>query len=325
MNRHIKTLLAVFVAFSFLAIKGNAQFYNGHQMSFGKNRVQYDEFTWSYYRLDRYDVFYYEDGRNLAEYTVKYAEQSMSRLERFFGYKIEQRVQFLVFNRLSDFRQSNIGLITGQDEYNIGGTTTINRNKAFLYFEGDFNLFDKQIDAAVSQLLLNELIYGNELLDNVTNSTLINLPVWFTEGLTAYLSKNWDPDTENRVKDGILNDTYTKFNRLTGEDAIYAGHSFWKYVADIYGESVIPSIIYLTSISKSIKSGFLEVLGMSLKSLTNDWAGYYLDMFTAENGYTDPSEDGVILTKPKKNTRYQQTRLSPDGSQLAYVTNSSGL
>ena len=44
----------------------------------------------------------------------------------------------MVYNRLTDFRQSNIGLVTGKDEYNIGGTTNVIQNKAFLYFEGDY-------------------------------------------------------------------------------------------------------------------------------------------------------------------------------------------
>lgn len=300
------------------------QFYNGHQMSFGKNRVQYNEFVWSFNRYEKYDVYFNEDGKNLAEYTSDYASQIIPRIEGFFDYTLENRIQFIVYNRLSDYRQSNVGLVTGKDEYNIGGITNVNRNKVFLYFEGDYDDFDVQITASVTRILVNEMVNGTNLLSNVTNATLSNIPQWYSEGLIAYLSKQWDIETENYVKDGILSGRYEKFNRLTGPDAIYAGHSFWKYIADTYGESVIPSVLYLTSISKSIKTGFSNVLGMKLKDLTYEWIGYYMTMFSQDEGKPATPSSGKVLKKTKKGVTYQNIQISPSGNYLSYVTNERG-
>jgi hypothetical protein len=308
-----------------LSLTGFSQFYNGHQMSFGKNRVQYNEFVWSFYRHVKYDVYFNEDGKNLADYTADYAEQIIPRVEAFFDYTMEKRILFVVYNRLTDYRQSNIGLITGKDEYNIGGTTNVSRNKAFLYFEGDFDNYDEQITAAVTRIVVGEMLNGTDLLDNVTNATLINIPKWYSEGLVAYLSRQWDIETENLVKDGIVNGRYEKFNRLTGDDAVYAGHSFWKYIADTYGESVIPNIVYLTSISKSIKTGFLNVLGLSLKELSYEWTGYYLNLFADDEGKQKTPDSGKMLKKTKKGIVYQGIKLSPTGNYLTYVTNNMGL
>ncbi len=300
------------------------QFYNGHQMSFGKNRVQYNEFVWSFNRYERYDVYYNEDGKNLSEYTADYVSQILPRIEGFFDYTLENRIQFIVYNKQSDFRQSNVGLVTGKDEYNIGGITNVNRNKVFLYFEGNYDDLDIQITASITRILVNEMINGSDLLSNVTNATLTNVPMWYSEGLVAYLSKQWDVETENYVKDGILNGKYEKFNRLTGNDAIYAGHSFWKYIADTYGESVIPSILYLTSISKSIKTGFSNVLGMRLKDLTYEWTGYYMTLFAQDEGKEATPSSGKVLKKTKKGVVYQNVQISPSGNYLSYVTNDRG-
>ncbi len=318
-----KRLLILFLAG--ISLTGQSQFYNGHQMSFGKNRVQYNDFVWSFYRHEKYDVYFNEDGRNLAEYTADYAEQIIPRIEAFFDYTLERRILFVVYNRLTDFRQSNIGLVTGKDEYNIGGTTTINRNKAFLYYEGSFDKYDEQITAAITRIVVNEMLNGSALIDNVANSTLINVPVWYSEGLVAYLSKQWDIETENIVKDGIVSGKYEKFNRLTGKDAIYAGHSFWKYIADTYGESVIPSIIYLTSISKSIKTGFSNVLGLNIKDLSYEWTGYYLNLFADDENRQKTPESPALLKKPKKGVVYEKIKISPTGNYLTYVTNDLGL
>ena len=46
----------------------SAQFYNGSQLSFGKNRVQYQDQNWEYYRTEQFDVYFYPTGKELAEY-----------------------------------------------------------------------------------------------------------------------------------------------------------------------------------------------------------------------------------------------------------------
>ena len=119
----IRILAYILLTFIFLQLKG--QFYNGHQMQFGKNRVQYNNFYWNYFRFDRFDIYYNEDGKNLAKYAADFAETEISHLESTFDYSLDRRIIFIVYNKLSDFRQSNIGLVTGKSETNIGGTFKI--------------------------------------------------------------------------------------------------------------------------------------------------------------------------------------------------------
>ncbi|MEZ5146178.1 MAG: hypothetical protein R2759_03550 [Bacteroidales bacterium] len=42
-----------------------------------------------------------------------------------------------------------------------------------------------------------------------------------------------------------LSGRFDKFNQLTGTEATYAGHAFWRYIAEKYGESSISNIIYM--------------------------------------------------------------------------------
>ncbi|MFW6328413.1 MAG: TolB family protein [Bacteroidota bacterium] len=315
-------LLFILLSTGFSQLYG--QFYNGHQMTFGKNRVQYNDFYWQYYRYERFDTYFNQDGRELAEYTTEVAEREITRLESFFDYSLEQRVIFLIYNKLSDFRQSNIGLVTGKDEYNVGGVTQVNKNKVFLFFEGDYEKFDEQISAAIAEVIINEMLYGSAIRENVTNSTLISLPEWYISGLISYVSVGWNIRIEDRVKDGILSERYEKFNRLLDEDAKYAGHSFWRYIGLAYGESVIPNILYLTRVNKNTNYGFLYVLGLSIKELSYDWLGYYINAYEEMEQQTGFPEDGKVLDKTKKDRRYQQIKISPTGTYIAYVTNEDG-
>jgi len=322
-----KKLINTIILLSLLVkgIETSAQFYNGHKMNFGKNRVQYNSFYWSFIRYERFDTYFNEYGKTIAEYTAEYAEKELARIENLFDYNLDKRIIFVVYNKLTDFRQSNIGLITGNTDNNIGGVTQIDRNKVFIYFEGDYNKLEQQISGAIVQVLIGEMIYGIDLKQNVASSTLLNLPEWFVKGLVAYISKDWDIETENKVRDGILSGRYKKFSRLVGEDATYAGHSFWKYIAEVYGETVIPSIIYVTKIQKNANVGFLYILGSPLKSLSRDWRQFYIDSFSDfEEQTTAISEQGKIQKRPHRKRVYQQIKVNPNGKYIAYVTNQMG-
>jgi len=301
-----------------------AQFYNGMQMNFGKNRVQYNNRYWKYYRFERFDVYSYENGTDLSLYVADFVEKELALIERFFDYDIERRIIFLTYNKLSDFRQSNIGLVSEAEEYNIGGTTKIIQNKVFLYFDGDHMNFERQIRAAIAEVLLTEMMYGKGIKDNLTSSTMINLPEWYLEGLISFVSNPWDYEMENRVKDGIVSGKYKKFVNLQDDDARYAGHSFWKYVADLYGVSIIPQILYITKINKNAETGFHYVLGSKLKELSIDWTAYYLGLYTSTEDSAGLPDRGKILKKPHKRRVYQNIRISPDGRMVAYVTNQKG-
>ena len=82
------------------ANSGFAQFYNGTQMNFGKNRVQYREFLWSEYRFERYDTYYYVGGQDVAGFVSRIAEDEILAVEKMFDYKLDGRLSLLVFNKL---------------------------------------------------------------------------------------------------------------------------------------------------------------------------------------------------------------------------------
>jgi len=321
-----KTLFFLYV-FVLLITSGSpagAQFYNGMQMTFGKNRVQFSDNYWKFYRFDRFDVYSYEEGTDLSLYVADFVEKELPLIERFFDYEIEQRLIFICYNKMSDFRQSNIGLSSGDEEYNTGGTTEIIQNKVALWFQGDHVELERQIRAAIAEVLINEYMFGKGMFSNVANTTTINLPDWYVKGLISFVANPWDYAIENRVKDGINSGKFDRLVKLTDEDAVYAGHSLWKYIADLYGAQIIPNILYLTKVNKSVEDGFMYVLGQKIKEISNDWSAYYLGMYMSadEKGEFPGKQFRVI--KPKKETVIQRPEISPDGRYLSYVTNREG-
>lgn len=305
------------------ALGGSAQFYNGSQQEFGKNRVQYTDFLWQSYRFPEIETYFYKEGRDVAKYVSISAMRNKKELEKFFDYTLDERVQFVVYNTQSDFRQSNIGL-TDDEQYNIGGVTRIVGSKVFVYNEGDRALLDRQVRSGVAQVILDQMMFGGNWREVLRNSAMMNLPPWYTKGLVAYAAGPWDAAGESRVRDGVLGGRYAKFNRLEGRDAELAGQALWNYVADVYGPAVIPNILYMTRVSRNPDSGFLYVLGVSLKQLTEECFSHYRSTFGELDRRRTATQLDELPVRTRKARTYSQFKLAPDGRHAAWVSNELG-
>ncbi len=306
-----------------LVTGARGQFYNGSFQEYGKNRVQYQDFLWQYYRFDQLETYFYKGGRDVARYVAYSAHANKKDLESFFDHTIDERLQFVVYNSLTDFRQSNIG-ITTDETYNIGGVTRIVGTKIFVYNEGDHASLDRQVRSGIAQVMLDRMMYGGNWREVLRNSALLNLPEWYTKGVIAHATGPWDPIAASRIRDGILNGRFDKLNRLTGEDATLAGQALWAYVAEVYGPSVIPNILYMTRVSRNPEGGFLYVLGVGLKSLQQESNAYYRERYAQEDRARDEAILESIPVKTRKTRTYSQFKLSPDGRHAAWVSNEMG-
>lgn len=310
--------VVVFMLFALMQT-AQAQFFNGSNMSFGKNRIQdNEERIWSLFRFEDFDFYFYQDGRKLTINGAKYAYTALDDITEKLGYKSENKIHFIVFNSMSDMKSSNIGL-DNEILYNTGGLTNVVDNKVFLYFNGRYADFERQIRFGIAQVMINQMLFGESIRSNIKNSTLLALPKWYTDGLVSYLAEKWSVELDDKMRDGVMNGKYRKFNFLEGADAVTAGHSVWKFIADKYGAEVIPNIIYMTKVSRNVESGFLYVLGISFKNLMSDWYNYYSLLYTNQIKDRDLPENKGIDFRVKKKPYYYQMQISPDGRYMTYV------
>ncbi len=323
MSKRLQKILLFFLLAGIVPSQVLAQFYQGSQNEFGKNRVQYREFLWQQYRFEEYDTYFYEGGQQLATFVSKIARQSIFEIEETFDYSMSDKIQFIVYNTHSDFKQSNVG-ITGDDQFNIGGVTRIVGSKVFVYFNGDYIEFAQQVKDGLARVLVNQMLYGGNWRQVIKNSTLLNLPEWYIEGLIIYSSGNYPRNIDSRIRHGIMSGSYDNFNRLEGQDAHIAGYALWNYVAETYGENVLPNILYMSKVSRNVESGFLFVLGKSLETITKEFVAYYRGEFAVRDVQKAPIELVELPIKTKKKRIYTQFEISPDGMSAAYVSNVMG-
>lgn len=319
----MKRLLSFF--FLLVCIKTTyAQFYYGSQLEFGKNRMQYQSFNWTYFDFERFRVYLYEGGQEIARYAAVSMNRQLPVMEKRLDFQLDDKVDVIVYNNQNDFKQSNIGLAT-EETGNIGGVTRIIGDKIFIYFNGSHADLDRQIRAALAELMIDQMMYGGRTRDIVRNSTLLTLPDWFKSGLVAYISEGWNSSIDNRVMDAIQNDRFLKFNRLTGKDATLAGHAMWYHIASEFGEAVIPNLLYMTKVSRNPNNAFVYVLGVSVQNMTVEFTDKFAKRYFDYRDSTrkNPVNESV-LKKQKKTRHYYQLKVSPDGQKIIYATTEMG-
>lgn len=292
----------------------SAQFFYGIRQSFGKNRVQYNEFEWKFQRYDRFDIYSYRGNDDLAEQVARMAYKNLAQIEKLLDSPLDERVQILVFNNLSDLKQSNVNSNDDED-YNTGGVTRISGRRMFLYFNGDYLELEAQMRSGLADVVLSNMIYGS-FTESIQNSTLLNLPEWYIEGLISYIGKPYSVEIDTKARDGILLGRYKKLSSLTGQDARAAGHSFWYYIGEIYGQKVLKNIVYMSVVNRNIESGFNFIIGKDLEQVTKGWLAFYQEKYKDDRRQPLPEE---LFKKFRKKYAITRMEASPDGKNLAFV------
>ncbi|HNH22143.1 MAG TPA: hypothetical protein PLY26_08365, partial [Ferruginibacter sp.] len=81
-----------------------------NSVEFGKNRIQYKKFKWKYYQSKNFNVYYYQNGEELAKFIAQSAEKELTQIEEAAEYSLQRRANIVVYNEYADMLQSNIGL-----------------------------------------------------------------------------------------------------------------------------------------------------------------------------------------------------------------------
>ncbi|MEO1437291.1 MAG: hypothetical protein AAFV80_17245, partial [Bacteroidota bacterium] len=255
-------------------------FAQGTQTEFGKNRIQYKKFKWKYFESEHFLTYWYEGGQTIGEFAVQIAERDYRELQYILEYRLLDKIKVLVFNELDDLKQSNLG--NSETFYQSENGTRIVGKTVFVHYNGDKNDLRRQIREGISQVYLNQMMFGGNLQEVVQNAVLLNLPEWFTSGLIAYVGEEWNTDLDNQMRDAILSGKYQNFFDVVIENPRLAGHSMWYFVAQNYGQSTVSNLLYLTRINRSIESGYLYVLGSTFRQTADAWKDYYTQRYQVD-------------------------------------------
>lgn len=295
----------------------------GMYTTFGQSRVQYGKFEWSFIRSENFDAFHYTGGRELAAFAARTCETELNAIEQLIDHRLSGRVEIIVYNTLSDFKQTNLNVLSDQSQ-NPGGYAQVVSNKIFVYFTGNHQEFVSQLKSGLALVLINELLFGGNIQDRIQTAALLSLPDWYLFGLTTHIGKGWDVNRNNKMKDIILRKKIKKFHRLIQQDPELAGQAFWQYLTDKYGNEVVANMLYVTRLSRNYESALIYVTGDNLKKTSVDLMKYFRDLYLKEDTLRNLAPNSFAIKRRLVPYVEPQLKVSPRGDKLIFTTNKYG-
>src|ERR1041385_4873994 len=191
--------------------------------TFGRNRIQYKEFDWKYLSSENFDLYYYGERKKPSQEALQYLESEFDRITDLLGYSPYQKTKVFLYNSVTDLQQSNVGL--NYSRYSVSGETEFIKPYVEIAHPGNLEEFKEELVFKMSNLLVNEMMFGGSLRDMFTSDVLLNLPEWFINGTSYYVAHGWNDEMDDYVRQLVAGKKMNKALRLKGREAALVGQS----------------------------------------------------------------------------------------------------
>jgi len=305
---------SIFILFSWL----NAQ-------SFGQNKVQYKDFDWNYIQTPHFDIYFYEQQQELAEFVAEVSEESYEQISVHLRWSLKNRVSIMVYNSHNEFQQTNV--VGTYMREGVGGVTELFKNRVVFPFEGNYEQFRHVIHHELVHALINDMVYGGRMQNIISSRAKIRVPIWSNEGLAEYLSSNWDTKADMTMRDIAVHERMPSVKELNYFLAYKGGQSVWRFITGKYGREKIADIFRSMKRTQNDQKGYENALGMNYEDLTKQWHKYLKKEYWSDVKDRDPIEDmSEKITDHKKARNFYNVSpaLSPDGNMVAFLTDQNG-
>jgi len=290
-----------------------------NSVEFGKNRVQYKKFKWSYYQTKNFNVYFYKNGQELAKYIAQSAEKELPQIEAAAEYSLQRRANIVLYNEYADMMQSNIGL--GMDWQNTSGITKLVNNKMVVYFDADHQKMRHQIRAGIAEIITENRLFGDDIGEFAGNQALLDLPKWLTDGYVSYLAENWSTERDDEMKSEILSNNYKNFYKFAFTRPDIAGHAFWYYIEEKYKKENVTYLLYLATVYKNMNKACMQVCKKKFKEVLADFMEYTDDKYSKDISKRKPYPKGSFVDAFDINNHqdYFRFNVNPNKKNNSYV------
>lgn len=288
---------------------------------FGKNKVQYKKFDWSYIQSPHFNVYFYEGGRDLAEFTADQAEIALVSIERTMRYDITNRITIIVYNSHNDFQQTNA--VSSYLPEGVGGVTELFKNRVIMPFEGSYELFRHVLHHELVHAVVNDMFTGGTYQALLTGGGM-QIPSWMNEGLAEYESlKGLDIETDMFIRDATLNDAIPDLTNLGGYVQYRVGQTMYWYISQKYGPEKVSELLQRIRASRNIEQGFRTTFGLNIQEFSDRFKQalkvlYYPDIAR----YEEPRDFAEVLADHEvlDNFFNSSPEVSPQGDMVAFIS-----
>ncbi|MBN2134400.1 MAG: PD40 domain-containing protein [Acidobacteria bacterium] len=292
--------------------------------TFGKNKVNYDDFDWMVYKTPHFDIFYYSSEEHLLNTFTQWLESSYIYLSKKYDWVLSKRIPVFFYKTKSEFEQTT--LYPAFLPWNIEAFAEGLRNRFVIPLD--------QPPAAMQQLIVHEMthIFQYDIFYNLSYAKriLATPPMWLMEGMAEHSARGYTTEDEMRVRDIVLHDAVPDIRQLGSSQfiAYQLGQTIIDYMVDRYNQEGFNSLLqYLRrngAGGENVLKGIEDVFKITPYEFSNEWRKWlrskYMEMLVTKkeaSDYGDSISQSIRL-------RIFGLSLSPSGELITAFT-SDGL
>jgi hypothetical protein len=289
---------------------------------YGKNQIRYDNFRWSIYTTDHFEIYYYPEIEQHLERVAGYAESAYQQISADLKHDLAFKVPLILFKTSSEFQQQNV--IPGAATEGVGAFAESTRDRMVLPIDEPPDL--------LYRLIVHELTHIFEF--DIIPQSLVrrSVPLWVNEGLSDYMTGYWRPIDLMTVRDAAVADIIPKMTDLEGYGGfsnprlIYnLGHAVFEFIESRWGKEGLRQFLF--SLRKSVIGGgedaYEEALKLKPEEFDQEFEKYLKNRFKPFRDKERPADYGKNLAPNPAKTRYinvYSIEPSPSGDLVAAMT-----
>jgi len=290
---------------------------------FGRNKVQYKRFDFKIIKTKHFDVYYYPEFKDAAQQAARMAERWYARLSRVLNHELKGRQPLILYSSSPHFQQTTTTSETISE--GTGGFTEAFKRRIVLPVGSS----PGETDHVIGHELVHAFQYDIASLGTpgaTAYSNALQLPLWFIEGMSEYLSIGpVDAHTAMWMRDATQRKELPAVKKLDNPYKYFPyryGQAMWSYITGRWGDEMIPRLVKTAGRAGDLEAAITRVLGVNYETLTKDWHQAYKDAFEpllAQTQLVDPASKALF--KGTEESVYNiSPSLSPDGRQVIFLS-----
>lgn len=221
-------------------------------------------------KSEHFDVYCKQGNEDMAARVAKYAEMARGELGYLYDYQPTSRYILLYADNAHEILTSNYWE-AGLNTNTVSGYIALQKLDAVVVLPENTADLYMTVKQAVSDVLLKEFDYGQELPSIIQNELLSYQVPWFYEGITDFVGYGWTYKDEMRLRSLNRGDLLRMALEGDGENNRLVRKSIWFFIAHEYGPQKFAELLYIAKLGHSSEESIISVLGIPLSTFTDRW------------------------------------------------------
>jgi len=296
-----------------VAVDASAQY-------FGRNKVTWEQFDFEVIHTEHFDIYHYPESAASVHDFGRMAERWYARHSDLLDHEFAERKPIVLYADDTDFQQTNV--ISGTIGQGTGGVTESFKNRIVMPLTASY--------AETDHVLGHELVhvFQYDMIERATGRLqgLRNIPLWFVEGMSEYLSIGpVDAHTALWLRDAVLRDELPDLDDLARDPRYFPyrfGHAVWSYVASRGGDDAVRAF-FVTSLRDGVEVGIESVLGVDPETFVENWHRSLREVYgdTGARRSLEPQNAREVVARiPDEQEINVGPEPSPDGRMVAFFS-----